>query len=266
MKKTLIILLIIFIIIFIASLILIGLNIKSRNNDIIAFEKLSHLVKAPLPKVTLENGYEPSADTNQPNNTASSASNTDNTQQTDKLNLQPLFDMNKDCAGWITVPGTKIDYPVMHTPDEPNKYFRRNFSGKYSVSGVPYIFETCTESSTNLIIFGHNMLNGTMFAGLLNYQNKSFFDLNRCIEYQTANGSVIYEIFCVAVIDDTDSWYAFTQARDEREFDKRISDIKSRSIHFSNNPPAFGDRLITLSTCYNRTGPKRLIVIAKSGE
>lgn len=260
MKKTLIVLLIIFIFIFVASLVLISLSIKSRNDDIATFEQLSQLAKAPtLPSVDRD-GEEQIRSDAPTSHIPSEVIPSD--QQTETKNIEPLNELNEDCVGWITVQGTVIDYPVMYTPDEPNKYFRRNFYGQYSVSGVPYIFETCTEDCTNLIIFGHNMLNGTMFAGLMSYRDKEFFDTHRRIEYKSQGESVEYEIFCVAVVDDTDRWYAFTHGQDQAQFDEMVADIKSRALHFSDPSPAFGDRLITLSTCYNRTGPKRLVVIA----
>lgn len=70
-------------------------------------------------------------------------------------NIQALIAENADCVGWLSIDGTNISYPVMHTPSEPQKYLRRNFYGKYSQSGVPFLDGRCDLQSTNLIIYGH---------------------------------------------------------------------------------------------------------------
>ena len=81
-----------------------------------------------------------------------------------KRNLKALFNQNSDCIGWIYIPGTAVNYPVMHTPSNPQKYLRRDFCGNYSQSGVPFLDSRCDLESTDLIIYGHNMRNGTMFS------------------------------------------------------------------------------------------------------
>ena len=54
-------------------------------------------------------------------------------------NIQALITENADCIGWLSIDGTTISYPIMHTPSDPQKYLRRNFYGKYSQSGVPFL-------------------------------------------------------------------------------------------------------------------------------
>lgn len=75
-----------------------------------------------------------------------------------------LNQLNSDCIGWVRIPDTGIDYPVMHTPDEPEKYLNKNYDGYFSYSGVPFLDARCTTYNTNMIIYGHNMSTGTMFA------------------------------------------------------------------------------------------------------
>lgn len=77
--------------------------------------------------------------------------------------ISELTSMNSDCFGWISIKGTNINYPVMHTPDNPQMYLNRNFYCEYSFSGVPFLDGRCSADSTNLIIYGHHMNNGTMF-------------------------------------------------------------------------------------------------------
>ena len=74
--------------------------------------------------------------------------------------------MNKECYAWISINDTRISYPVMHSPNEPDKYLNRNFYGQYSSSGVPYMDGRCTDDSDNKIIYGHHMDFGSMFSDL----------------------------------------------------------------------------------------------------
>lgn len=83
--------------------------------------------------------------------------------------LSGLFSQNSDCIGWLCIPDTQLSYPVMHTPDNPQKYLRRSFYGEYSQSGVPFLDWRCNLQSDHLIVYGHNMKNGTMFSSLRNY-------------------------------------------------------------------------------------------------
>ena len=54
-------------------------------------------------------------------------------------NLTPLFEKNADCIGWVYIKDTAVDYPVMHTPSEPQRYLRLNFDKEYSTAGVPFL-------------------------------------------------------------------------------------------------------------------------------
>ncbi len=86
-----------------------------------------------------------------------------------KRNIPALTEENPDCVGWLSIDGTAVDYPVMHTPDEPQRYLRLDFYGSYSASGVPFLDGRCSLGSSNRIIYGHNMKNGTMFSSLKGY-------------------------------------------------------------------------------------------------
>lgn len=76
----------------------------------------------------------------------------------------------------------------MHTPSDPQKYLRRNFYGKYSQSGVPFLDGRCDLQSTNLIIYGHNMKNGTMFSDLKKYVDRDFLNAHRTVKFETEDG------------------------------------------------------------------------------
>ena len=76
-----------------------------------------------------------------------------------------VYAQNNDFVGWLCIEGTNINYPVMQTPEEPNYYLKRAFDHSYSDYGVPYVQENCVLGiSDNIVIYGHNMSNGSMFA------------------------------------------------------------------------------------------------------
>ena len=92
-----------------------------------------------------------------------------------------LFAQNNDFIGWIRIDGTNVNYPVMQTPNKPDFYLKRSFDKSYSDYGVPYIDEACmTGISNNLVIYGHHMNDGSMFADLCKYADADF-----CKEHPT---------------------------------------------------------------------------------
>ena len=151
-------------------------------------------------------------------------------------NIQALIAENADCIGWLSIDGTNISYPVMHTPSEPQKYLRRNFYGRYSQSGVPFLDGRCDIQSTNLIIYGHNMKNGTMFSNLKKYVDRDFLNAHRTVKFETADGIRYFTVTKVLRTDITDAWYNRITAED-------------------------GRRLV-LSTCYGSGKDGRLLIIA----
>lgn len=81
-----------------------------------------------------------------------------------------VYAQNSDLVGWISIPSTRIDYPVMQTKDSPDFYLKHAFDKSYSSYGVPYIQENCDIGlSDNLVLYGHHMNNGSMFSDLCKY-------------------------------------------------------------------------------------------------
>ena len=157
-------------------------------------------------------------------------------QSAAKRNIQALITENADCIGWLSIDGTSISYPVMHTPEEPQKYLRRSFYGKYSQSGVPFLDGRCNLQSTNLIIYGHNMKNGTMFADLKKYLNTVFLNAHRTVRLETADGVFLFAVTEVLKTNISDAWYDRITAEDGRH--------------------------LILSTCYGSGKDGRLLIIA----
>ena len=116
--------------------------------------------------------------------------------------LSGLYAQNSDLVGWIRVDGTRIDYPVMQTPDNPEYYLHRDFNKEYSDSGTPFLDANSRIGGTwNRIIYGHNMKFGTMFHDLQKYDSKEFWDAHKTFSvdvYDPETGIIdpeVYEIF-----------------------------------------------------------------------
>ena len=176
-------------------------------------------------------------------------------------NLAPLFEKNNDCIGWICIPDTTVDYPIMHTPQEPQKYLHKNFDCEYSSSGVPFMQSNNTLDSDNLIIYGHNMKNGTIFADITKYREESFYIEHPTIECETDRGLKLYTVFAVAQVKNNNDWYCFVTAADESDYSNKVEEIRSCALYDTGIIPEYGQQLITLSTCYGTTKSDRMIVV-----
>lgn len=179
-----------------------------------------------------------------------------------------LHEENPDCIGWLTIPETKIDYPVMYRPDEENYYLKRDFYGNYSPSGCLFLSERCKPGeSDNLIIYGHHMNSGKMFAALEGYKQRAFYDEHPLIFFSSLQGEETYQViaaFCTPVYTGSDfTYYTFTKAEDEAAYDAYITAIKKHSLYDTGMMAVYGDKLLTLSTCEYSQANGRMVVVAK---
>lgn len=198
----------------------------------------------------------------QPQSDVTDSPTDDEPEPAHRRDLAPLFAQNSDCIGWLCIPGTDVDYPVMHTPENPQKYLRRNFYGEYGQSGTPFLDDRCSVDSDNLIIYGHNMRNNTMFGSLPKYMEKAYRQAHPVIEWETEAGCEEYTVFAVATVKKQDDWYGFIHAADHEEFEKQLKTIQSKAIYCSETMPEYGTQLLTLSTCYGSGKDGRLLIIA----
>ena len=171
MKKrriSLIILLLLLSAVCLASLTMAWKEYADQASDLHAFDELAELVEKP--EETTVPADETTDGTTDTENTAeiTTDAQTEPEPTEHKRNLAPLMEQNSECIGWIYIEGTAVNYPVMHTPSDPQKYLRKNFEKEYSTSGIPFLDYRCTPD-THLIIYGHNMKNGTMFSDLKKY-------------------------------------------------------------------------------------------------
>ena len=185
-----------------------------------------------------------------------------------------LYLENADMVGWIQIEGTGIDYPVMQTPADPNYYLKHDFEKHYTDYGCPFMQADCDAQapSDNLIIYGHNMKDGSMFADLAKYRSKDFWQAHKTVWFDTELGSSAYEIFAVihttvqADAADAFPFYRFVDAAAPEDFADYVSACKVRALYDTGIYAECGDRLLTLSTCDNITDDGRWLVIAKQTE
>ena len=182
--------------------------------------------------------------------------------------LLALHGENPDCIGWLKIEGTVIDYPIMYHPAEENYYLHRDFYGEYSANGCLFLSELCNpKTSDNLIIYGHHMNSGKMFAALDQYKDSAFYQGHPLISYNTLRGEETYQIFavfCTPVYTGCDfPYYTFTKATDAADYQEYIEAVKSRALYDTGIDAAYGDKLLTLSTCEYSQKNGRMVVMAK---
>ncbi len=177
-----------------------------------------------------------------------------------------LYVQNNDLIGWIKIDDTVIDYPVMQSNDNPDFYLTHNFNKEYSRFGVPYIQENCSLLSDNIIIYGHNMKNKSMFNELTKYLDKDFYNSHKFIELDTLSEERTYEVICAfKTVADANGfqYFDFVKANTEEDFSAYIEKCKALSFYDTGVTTEYGDKLITLSTCEYSQNNGRFVVVAK---
>ena len=187
--------------------------------------------------------------------------------------IELLLRENSDFKGWITVPNTKIDNPIYQT-DNNDFYLTHNQQKQKSVYGA--LFFDCknviTESETdkNLVIYGHHMKNGSMFANLTKYKQLSFYKQNPTIEFSTLYKKGTYKIYAAFVLnaskaDDNDYIYNISRKSfiDDDDFDSWVNEARERSLINTGVDVKNGDNIITLVTCTYDFDNARFVVMAR---
>ncbi len=177
-----------------------------------------------------------------------------------------LYHKNNDLAGWISIEGTQINYPVMQTPDNPDYYLNHNFEKEYSRLGVPYLQENCIpDKSDNLIIYGHHIKGGVMFGALESYKSEDFYKKHKFIRFDTLMEHAVYEVTAVFRTNAYGSfrYNAFVEAEQESDFSAYINKCRLLSFYDTGTSAVYGDTLLTLSTCEYSADNSRLVIVAK---
>lgn len=173
-----------------------------------------------------------------------------------------LISENNKVKGWIQVPNTNINYPVLQHTDN-DYYLNHNFYEKYSSAGWVFLdYRNNIEiDDDNIILYAHNRLDNSMFGTLKNTLNEEWLNNNKYIFFNTLNKNNTYEVFSVYTINAND-FNAMINFNDENEYQNYIDDIKNKSIINLNVNISKDDKIITLYTC-NKNNVDRTILHAK---
>ena len=180
------------------------------------------------------------------------------------INFNMLKKQNEDTVAWIKVNNTNVKYPVVKAKDN-SFYLTHSFDKSNNSAG--WIFadykNKFDDTDKNIVIYGHNRRDGSMFSSLKNALNPNWYnnDLNRNILLYTENGEYNYEIFSIYKIESED-YYIKTEFNDENDFEDFLNTITKRSVQDFGVNVSKEDSILTLSTCANNN-KYRVVIHAK---
>lgn len=187
----------------------------------------------------------------------------DNKSDEYKIDFDKIKKQNKDAVAYLKVNNTSVDYVVVQGKDN-EYYLHHNFNKEYNVAG--WIFADYRNkldgTDKNVVVYGHNMLYGTMFGGLKKVLNKKWYsdEKNLEITFITEKEDVKYKVFSVYTIEP-EEYYITTSFGTTKEFKEFINVIKSRSINKFDEKVDVDDSILTLSTCSDN-GKERIVLHA----
>ena len=187
------------------------------------------------------------------------------------LQVRKLKEENEDVVGWLEIPNTSISYPVLQGIDN-EYYMTHNYKKEKSKNGSIFLDSKYdwTIPSSNLLIYGHNLNNGTMFQELLKYSSESFYIQHPKIRFTTVDEDAEYEIISVfksRVYYNTEKdvfrYYYFINAETEMEYNEFVENSKKASLYNIDATAQYNEQLITLSTCSYHVKDGRFVVVGK---
>ena len=173
-----------------------------------------------------------------------------------------VYAQNSDLVGWISIPSTRIDYPVMQSSqEEPDYYLKHDFDKNDDLNGTLFIDarNDYINRDTNIIIYGHNMKSGMMFGELKKYLDEDFYNAHKTIEFNTLYERGVYEVIEVGLSEvqyqdeNVFRYYNFLNADSEEEYQEYLNNVAQLSVYGTEIDSTYGDQLLTLSTCNNYT-------------
>ena len=180
------------------------------------------------------------------------------------VDFNKLKEQNNETIAWLKVNNTNVEYPVVKGT---NNSFYLNHSFDKSSNSAGWIFadykNKFDNTDKNIVIYGHNMRDGSMFGSMLNILNSKWYENeeNTNITLYTENEKSIYKVFSVYKIENED-YYIKTEFKNGNEFEGFIKNLKKRSIKDFNVDVSKDDNILTLSTCANNN-KYRVVLHAK---
>ena len=186
--------------------------------------------------------------------------------------FERLLHKNQNIIGWITIEGTKVNYPVMQSVNgDSNYYLDHNFDQQQDKNGSLFMDDRCSviKPTANLIIYGHHMRSGAMFGDLDKYKSESYYREHPYLRFNSIYETGTWQIMAAfesQVYTDTDigfRYYDFIDPDNEKDFMAGVNNMKALSMYDTGVDARWGDRLITLSTCDYEQDNGRFVVVAK---
>jgi SrtB family sortase len=252
----------------IGSAIMAVCEIQQYADNADAYEKLEQLVAAPAPG---------SGDAPEPNETGTppTIAPAETTGEDAQASASPhpavdfnaLREINPDITGWLICEDTNINYPIARGADN-SRYLNRLYDGSRGKAGTLFLdYENSADfSDPNSIVYGHNLLDGSMFSCLTEYGDQAYYDAHPSMLLLTPGGNYRVEVFAAFAASpnesgrDTSPWRQVWDA--EEDFTAWLTQAAARSVIETDVTPAEGDTVLTLSTC-TRGGRNRFLVMGR---
>lgn len=184
-------------------------------------------------------------------------------------------DANPDYIGWLSLPDTQVNGPVVQSELDGNGYWEylyKDFYGNDKFAGTLFMDKACSVQepvTDNWLIYGHDMRDGSMFGTLKYYRDAAFFQEHPTFTFTTRESVDTFEILGVvqswvsSVPQGQFEYYYFFDAENQKEFDSFVRQVKENSLYETGVEAEYGDQLITLSTCDGWHVEGRLAVIGR---
>lgn len=195
------------------------------------------------------------------------------TKESQEIDFAQLQNTNPELIAWIRIPDTVIDYPVArHEGTDQSYYLHHNMYGETAFSGCIYM--ECVNagdfSDYNTVLYGHNMKNGSMFAALHKYEDRTFLQQHPYIYIYLPGHCYRYEIFAAYTADDTNlnAAFNFQDAESYASYVKNLEQNRSMDAVWRDDVEVTADvKMITLSTCVGgQPGRRYLVQGIKTGD
>ena len=187
------------------------------------------------------------------------------------LKFEKLYKYNSDIKGWLKIPGTNIDYPVMQSFNGSDFYLKRDFEGNKDKNGSLYIDGHCNvkDPSKNIVIHGHNMdTTGMMFHELLKYNDINFYKQHPVITFDSIYNEAQWKIIAYIKVsgnmnENTNFNYLRGSFKDKYDFMNFVYQIEMRSLYYCPVDVNEKDQLLMLSTCSYEANNYRTVLVAR---
>lgn len=184
--------------------------------------------------------------------------------------FQALYKQNPDIVGWLTIDGTRMDYPIMQNHQDEEFYLNHDFDGEINKNGLPFLDENSSiDDSDILLIHGHHMKSGAMFAELMKFKKESYYKEHTVLQFSSLYEKEQYEIVAVILskvyleTDEDFKYYQIDNVQSPAEFESYMQNIAELALYDTGVSAQYGDKLIVLSTCEYSTEDGRLAVVAR---